>query len=398
MNKDPFATLCSEASFLRQWLFDDALPVWADRGVDSTQGGFHEKLSQDGNVIDEPRRTRLVSRQIFVFATAAELGWRETTARALVDHGLDFLINKSVSADGPVYSVVAADGTPLRPEFDLYDHAFALFALGNAARLGYQRELVVTTGRRIRDAMVAGWKHPVAGFEEAMPPREPLNANQHMHLLEAFLAWEDAGEVHGWVQLSDETVGLAIASFIDPGTGAVREHYDHGWRPANGDIGRFVEPGHQFEWAWLLGRWGLARGRHRDMLSTVQRLAEIGETYGVNLATGLVANGVWEDLSMRDANSRLWPQTERLKAHLALADLADDLVDDLERERQLCLAAEASRGLRRYFSADFPGLWHETIDSEGRPVLDSARASSLYHIVCAIQELDRFVKRNSSNG
>jgi len=68
----PLAALKREHSDLTYWLFDHALPLWSERGVDLSAGGFYEKLAQDGSVIEEPRRTRLVARQIFVFATAAE--------------------------------------------------------------------------------------------------------------------------------------------------------------------------------------------------------------------------------------------------------------------------------------------------------------------------------------
>ena len=390
-----FAALKSQRTDLIDWLFDDALPTWADRGVDTRFGGFYEMLEQDGRLIEQPRRTRLVSRQIFVFATAGELGWQASdSARDLVDHGLKFLVDKCQSVAGPVYATVSPRGEPLASEFNLYDHAFALFALGSAARLGHGGELAIAAGHRIRDAMVAGWKHPFAGFEEAMPPREPLNANQHMHLLEAFLEWEEAGETDGWQALADEIVNLALGKFIDAASGAVREHFDHEWSPIVGEPGQFLEPGHQFEWAWLLWRWGLARGRE-DVFPKVQRLAEIGETYGINDTTGLAMNGIWADLSTRDAESRLWPQTERIKAHVAVAEIG---TDENEVDGAIRHATDGARGLRRYFDTDITGLWHETLDANGHPVPAPARASSLYHIVCAIRELHRFVERHDRLG
>jgi mannose-6-phosphate isomerase len=389
----PFAALRREHSALTRWLFDQALPLWSERGVDVSAGGFYEKLAQDGSVIEEPRRTRLVARQIFVFATAAELGWPErNTANDLVDHGLDFLLGKCLSDAGTVFSTVAPRGEPLNPGFDLYDHAFALFALATVARLGHRQTTVYDSGRTIREAMVAGWKHPISGFEESDPPREPLNANPHMHLLEAFLEWEDAGESDSWRDLSDEIVNLATLKFIDPATGAVREHFDHDWKPVTGQAGRFLEPGHQFEWSWLLWRWASARGRV-DTTPLVRRLAEIGETYGISASTGLAVNGIWDDLSMRDSNCRLWPQTERVKAHLALAESTEGPVRDHAVQR----ASEAARGLRRYFDTDIPGLWHETIDAKGQPVPAPARASSLYHIIGAVRELGGFIESHDSD-
>jgi mannose/cellobiose epimerase-like protein (N-acyl-D-glucosamine 2-epimerase family) len=74
VNSSQFSALQDQHGYLVGWLFDRALPLWSDHGVDTKSGGFHERIAQDGTVLDEPRRTRLVARQVYVFATAAELG------------------------------------------------------------------------------------------------------------------------------------------------------------------------------------------------------------------------------------------------------------------------------------------------------------------------------------
>ena len=389
-NTPGFAALCRQNEMLKRWLCEDALPLWADRGVDTMNGGFYEQIAQNGHVIEGPRRTRLVARQIYVFATAADMGWAERAgAMNLVGHGLDFLLGKCVSGDGVTYATVHPNGELVRAGFDLYDNAFALFALATSARVNFRRATVADAGRNIVNAMVDGWKHPVAGFEESSPPGKQLNANPHMHLLEAFLEWEDAGEAGAWRILSDEIAELALSTFIDSDSGGLREHYDRKWRPAPGDDGRLLEPGHHFEWAWLLWRWGVSRG-HEDATVKARRLTEIGEDHGVSCKTGLTMNELWDDLSVRNGDSRLWPQTERVKAHLAMAELADD---ESACSRAIGRAASAADGLRRYLDTDVAGLWHETLDPHGTPVAASARGSSLYHIVSAVKELDRFVAR-----
>ena len=391
--REPFQHLVNEHSWLIEWLLDTALPLWAELGTDTDNGGFYEQVSQAGDVLDGPRRTRLVSRQIYVFASGPQLGWRATDlATTLVEHGLDFLFERCLSARGVFHSVIGHDGSPLKPDFDLYDHAFGLFALATAARLDYRKTDATIAGRRVRDSMLSGWKHPVKGFEESQPPRLPLNSNQHMHLLEAFLAWEECDPAPGWAQLSDEIVDLAIDRFIDPQTGALREHYDHDWFPAGGDIGRFVEPGHQFEWSWLLWQWAASRGRG-EFLGPAKRLVQVGESYGVSAATRLAINGLWDDLSVRDEDCRLWPQTERIKAHLWMAQQAPNVE---ARDASIDLAAGAVQGLRKYFDTEIPGLWHETIDRSDQPTPAPARASSLYHIVCAATELSRFIRLHES--
>jgi mannose/cellobiose epimerase-like protein (N-acyl-D-glucosamine 2-epimerase family) len=61
--------------------------------------------------------------------------------------------------------------------------------------------------------------------------------------------------------MADEIAELALSKFIDPKSGGLREYYDGDWNAAPGVDGRIVEPGHQFEWAWLLLRWGQLAGR-----------------------------------------------------------------------------------------------------------------------------------------
>ena len=68
-------TLSSTQTRARDWLFRQALPLWAQAGVDA-DGRFVEKLDFDGRPITGlPRRTRVQARQVYVFAEAAVLGW-----------------------------------------------------------------------------------------------------------------------------------------------------------------------------------------------------------------------------------------------------------------------------------------------------------------------------------
>src|SRR5207249_5235586 len=79
------------AGRLFAWLVDSALPLWSTTGVDWISGGFVEQLTPDGRVIADVRRARLVSRQIFAFKSAGDLG-RAGPADQLGRHGIDALL------------------------------------------------------------------------------------------------------------------------------------------------------------------------------------------------------------------------------------------------------------------------------------------------------------------
>jgi hypothetical protein len=124
---------------------------------------------------------------------------------------------------------------------------------------------------------------PQGGWREPAGPE--FQANAHMHLLEAALAWETLEPDGPWARMADVIVGLARARFIDDRDGFLREFFGPDWRPAEGEAGRLVEPGHQFEWAWLLTRWGRLRGDPWG-LEAARRLFAVGER-GLDPARGV---------------------------------------------------------------------------------------------------------------
>jgi mannose-1-phosphate guanylyltransferase/mannose-6-phosphate isomerase len=361
-----FSSLADAAAWYDLWLKTNALPLWWSVGVDHVQGGFVEALSLTGEPRPAPRRGRVQGRQIYVFATAGCIGWAGPWRKAL-ELGLDYAFDKFQRPDRLFRALVSVEGLPLDEGATIYDQAFALLGMAASHATGYRsaRDLAAEACR-IRAAL-GQMRHVGGGFREAGP--HPFQSNCHMHLLEAALAWEEAGQAD-WGALADEIVELALTRFIDSDRGFLREFFDEAWLPAPGEDGRIVEPGHQFEWAWLLARWAMRRGDPRA-LQCARRLLDIGSA-GVD-ERGVACNAIWEDLSVRDAEARLWPQTEHLKAALILGDEP--------------AALRAANALHRYLETQARGTWFDRLRSDGSFVSEAAPASSLYHIICAIKEL-----------
>jgi mannose/cellobiose epimerase-like protein (N-acyl-D-glucosamine 2-epimerase family) len=214
----------------------------------------------------------------------------------------------------------------------------------------------------LQDRRAAG-----AGFRENGP--HPFQANCHMHLFESAMAWETTGG-RDWTLLSNELATLAMTRFIDPRSGALREFFDADWQALQGE-GGLVEPGHQFEWAWLLERWGRARG-DAAARSAARRLFDNG-LRGVDAVREVAVNALWDDFSVRDGAARLWPQTEHLKAAVLLGDKAQGL--------------RAARGLAQYLEVPARGAWRDKLMADGRFLDEPAPATSFYHLMVAILEL-----------
>ncbi|HTK34065.1 MAG TPA: AGE family epimerase/isomerase [Caulobacteraceae bacterium] len=377
----PDGGLAADRDRFERWLMASALPLWWAIGADHAQGGFHEAIDQQGRAVAVDRRARVQGRQVYVYATGAAMGWPGPW-RDAITHGLDGLMSAYRRPDGLFRTLIHADRTVADDTVVIYDQAFVLLALAAAAKAApEQRPVLTETATSLLATLRATRSHPAGGFVEA-GGATPFYANPHMHLLEAALAWEEAGGGPVWRALADEIVELCLARFINA-QGALLEWFDADWRPVQALAGHIVEPGHQFEWAWLLERWSRLRGR-ADAHVAAQRLFDVGEL-GVDWTRGVAVAEMLDDLATpHDPVARLWSATERLKAGLILAEAESD---PKRRAGYLAAAEGAAQALFRYLDTDVPGLWRDKMGADGRFREEPAPASSLYHIICAIAEL-----------
>jgi mannose/cellobiose epimerase-like protein (N-acyl-D-glucosamine 2-epimerase family) len=367
----------ADRAWARGWLFDAALPLWREQGADYVRGGWWDKLDQHGKPLNLPKRLRVQARQAFVFAEAGRLGWTGPWREA-VSHGIDYILGAFRREDGFFRGAVTPDGLPLVEAADLYDQAFVLFSLASAySTLGRPKELLVEAVDLLQ-RLETKLGHPGGGFEEAHPPVLPLRSNPHMHLLEAMLAWIEAGERHVFERHARQIISLAFERLIDPKTGGIGEYYDRNWL-SHPESGHIREPGHQFEWAYLLHKAGRLLGVSHG--SICQRLYEFGAGYGIR--DGRAVFSIDADGALIDGSSRLWAQTERLRTLLILG--SEMLCAD--RNEAFAGANDAIITLRRMLDTPIFGLWFDKLDSSGNVIDEPAPASSLYHIVTGIVPL-----------
>ena len=385
--QDTFVTFSDTKASLLAWFREQAMPLWSTTGTDWIRGGFVERLIGSGVPADEPRRTRVVARQIYVFSVAQKLGWQQD-AQPWVEHGLNFLQQRLLREDGTYASSVTPEGRVVNAQFDLYEQAFALFALASAyRRAGQHQRALRARAEALLDVLEQRYAHPTIGFEESLPSTEPLRSNPHMHLLEATLQWaQTLGEVEGvrWWAAANQLVSLAKEYLIHPASGLVTELFDANWRPLAGLAGQAAEPGHQFEWGWLLARWARLSNDEAS-LQLAHRMISLAEQSGIDGRRGVAINEFDVGLVWRDANAKLWPQTERIKAWVACAELAQANHDPVNLALSLSKACLAMKGLLAYLQHPVTGGWQEVWRSDGSWQDEPIRASSLYHIVCALE-------------
>lgn len=365
---------------IRRWLMDTALPFWMEFGVDRVNGGFVESLDLVGRDNHTPfKRTRVTARQIYVFSHASELGF--AGAGDIVEHGLQHLLTRAwIDDDAGFARRVAPSGEVIDPTPDLYDLAFVLFALSWAYRAtgredlpAWARRTLDITEHLLRDTEGQGFWHDAdrKGWRQQNP---------HMHLLEAALAAYEAFHDERYAMLAREIVDLFATRFWDAENNVLPEFFDRNWMPAPGPDGNITEPGHQFEWAWILNN--CRRLVDYDKSDLVRAMCLTAETRGVDAVTGMTRNQVGRTGLVLDGGSRTWPNTERLKAAVALYEL-----DGTDPTGMIVTSARAL--FSKHLAHQPAGTWLDVFDADGAPQASSIPASTLYHVVLAFAEVLR---------
>ncbi len=362
----PTLDLATLTADFRTWMMSSALPLWATVGV-REDGTFREAIMADGSPVSSPMRARVQARQTWVYARARAHGWSGPWA-TLTSRGMEMFAHYFRRPDGLFRTRVAEGGDPMDDTPYLYDQAFVLLMTAEAWRQDIQPQ----DARDIASGVRTGLQqlgHSAGGWREG--GNHPFQANAHMHLLEAALAWTEADPAASsdWLALADAVVDLALASFIEPQSGRLREYFSADWLPAEGPDGRLIEPGHQFEWATLLKRYAVLRpGLDLDL--TIERLFQSG-CDGIDPARNAVMDGLDIDGKVRDRQARLWTQTEWVKAAGMFGAAADQ--------------SQAVQGLMAYLRPN--GTWWDKMRPDATFEPEPAPASSLYHIMGALDQL-----------
>lgn len=365
---------------IRSWVFDHAIPFWAANGLDSANGGFIEQLTVDGRDAGTAfKRTRVAARQIYAFSHASLLGWKDQNET--VSSGIAFLINHAWQGTGGGFArSVSRKGEILDSTPDLYDHAFVLFAFAWRHRVN-RDNLSREWMHRTLDFIETHLRHPSGnGFWHELPPVSWRLQNPHMHLTEACLAaYESTGEAR-FADAAQRLIALFKNRLFDRATGTLHEYFDDAWWPAVGAAGRHVEPGHMLEWAWILNQARKLIGA--STAGDIHALIDFAELHGVDPVSGATFNAIRDDGLPLDRGSRIWPNTERIKAAVALYEIAGvDPWPVIAQSTQLLLT--------RYLGRTHPGTWIDAVDASGRDATSVVPASSLYHLMMAFTEVLR---------
>lgn len=350
-------------AWARNWLWKKVMPRWAAVCCDPASRGFIENLTMDGEPQPEAtRRGRVAPRQLFTFARAKRLGWNpEGAADQVIEHALAFLNGAARSPRGGWAHGFDGEGKIVDERRDLYDHAFVALAGSEVAALGDPRgdaladEAFDLIDSLFLDASELGWRDLETGHGGAKL------ANPHMHLLEASLAHFEAVHDTRSAKRIETICALFEQYMFDARTGTMSEVFASDWGRSEDNR---IEPGHCYEWAFLLTEAERLTGR--DTGSWARRLVAVSEAQG--LKNGLVL----DVLGTPECSFRLWPQLERLRALAHIPWVHADLVAALETIKA------------HYLDKGPAHCWIDKLDCAREPISQTIPASMVYHLVTGL--------------
>lgn len=364
----------------RVWLRDAHLPFWAEYGVDRAGWGFHERLDAATLAPTGPdqRRSMVCARQLYLWS-AASRAFGLAEHRALAERAYQTLVERFPDREngGWVFSL-KSDGSLLDGRKDFYAHAFILFALGHYAPIGAQGTEAlmlarVTWGLLQKKLMrPQGWLAAEASSQWHIGS-DRLVQNPHMHLFEALLTLAEVDPTGGYDRGARHLISLFETRLFD---GTLGEFFDADGA-ASGAEGQILEPGHHFEWAWLLRDAARVLGDPR-LVPVADRLTHWAESAGTDTIHGGTYDQVSRTGDILQPNKRIWPQSEAVKTYAAAYAAAPSA------ETLAPLLARLSFLFDHYLLSD--GRWHEHLRADLTPIAPYLPASTPYHIAFALLE------------
>ena len=368
------------------YVLGDMARLWADAGWSEMGRHGHERLEADLTPSTLGfRRSMAIGRQLFFFSHA----WRISADTLFAERAHTVFADLTErfwdAQHGGWFFSLGDDGKPAETTKDLYGHAFVMFGLAHYASVFGQRE-ALEWARRTNDLiksrlwLAEGWGAQAATREWSLLDTA-LEQNPHMHLLEAYLSLHAATGEKTYLAEAQRMVAIYTERLRSFDGAKVLEHFDVNGEPRP-DKGRLIQPGHLYEWYWLLNEYADSSGLILYRTSSPPLLAW-ADQYGVDNQHGGIYGHVDCDGAIVDDRKRIWPVTECIKAYATLARHTDDPLAYATLSKWLAFITQT------YFTG--AGGWHEFVRRDLTPDSDFMPSSTPYHVAMAALEVERLL-------
>ena len=378
--------LDTQISQLLNWLKEDALPYWSTVGIKPDNGAVYEQMLFSGQPdLAAKQRVRVQARQILVFCIAQQQQWLGDT-QALVEKIHKFMLNHGRIRDctaGYAQLLSPADQI-LESKLDSYDFAFYLLACFHRYHC-FNDHSALDEAYALLKHMEVNFKDSSAGWLEGNYSALYRRQNPHMHLFEAFMTGFEVSGDALWLAKAGQIFSLFEQYFFNPTKHVLHEYFNNNWQLADGQAGKAVEPGHMFEWVWLL-RW-YERLTATPVGHYCDALYQKALTIGCDPLSQLIYDVVDAQGTIIKGTKRCWPLTELVKASLAQATVCSPAQRQFYEDK-------AALGIQLLFDfyqhPTIKGSYIDQIALDNTVLADHAPASSLYHFAVMGMEANKY--------
>lgn len=374
----------STIEFLATRLMVRWIPKWYEAFTDSERGGFYERLGQNFKPVETGTRRLLTQcRQLATYSHASLQPECNIPGLDLKRHFEHIVKYYYVEETGGWRFSTYDDGNPRDEYYDLYALAFVIFSFSHYYRASgddrarlYALDTLhfIETSFRLPDQ---------PGLTEAIGPDLKIipqlrRQNPHMHLLEACLFALDTWSEPVYRAMADEIIGLFRDYFYDAPSHHLCEFFSDDLTP-HPEKGALVEPGHYYEWIWLLQKHG---DGHDDVCAG---LLDWANAHGWDDQHG----GIYDVLNPSGAviadTKRLWPFTEAIKANALMLDKVTDKIALKKRMADMVGVFQSHYMQER-------GFWVEWRTRDFKPQTDYMPGTTIYHVYFGIVETRRVLR------
>lgn len=376
--------LNSSLLICRSFVFEQLLKNWALFGINKEQGFSYESMNHNWT-INPTNRIRLLTqcRQLYTFSHAYQLEkkpeWREKLSPLF-----NFITDRFFQEGRWIFSL-NDDLTIQQRQSDAYALAFVLLSFSHYYQVTQDKQALhymKVTHRFLLENMQA----KNGGFYEAYPidTKQVRRQNPHMHLLEGYIAAFNTTQDEEYKEIIESLLTLALERFYDKKTKTLRELFSSDWEP-HSTTGNQVEPGHHFEWVWLLYQANKILP-NPDYTDLAQQLWLTATRYGFSENGGIYNQIDGNTYQSIDKEKRIWPITEYLKAITVMPIGKEEKIDRLEK---------ALSFMQEHYFLD-NGCWNEYLNEDNSAKNYPLPGTSSYHIFLGLAEVLRWAKHTTT--